>query len=209
VIPCLTIGDSLAVGVGEYLPQCRTEATVGINSDRFIQTFRGPAAAGQVVISLGVNDSSDIPTADNLLTLRRSVHAARVFWLLPAGHEPVRRTIRGVAARFGDRLIDTAPFAGPDGLHPTRTGYRELAALTTRPPADAIDGSPPPVHSSLPPATTVASYPHGTLSTPPATHTAGPTKLPPGFLPVPPRRFWFPNRPLALPTEATRQTNQP
>jgi len=52
-----------------------------------------------------------------------------VYWLLPPNHEYARVAIRTVASRFGDWMIDCAPEAGPDGLHPTGAGYRELGAL--------------------------------------------------------------------------------
>ena len=127
MVPCLVIGDSIAVGVGQYLPECRTEARVGITSQQFISTLLSPQAAGRVVISLGVNDGLSATTLQNLRTVRETVRAASVFWLLPAHHEYARVAIRRIAAEFGDRLIDSAPQAGPDGLHPTGAGYRALA----------------------------------------------------------------------------------
>ena len=39
---CLIIGDSLAVGVGEFRPECDTVAKVGITSQTYLATrFRG------------------------------------------------------------------------------------------------------------------------------------------------------------------------
>jgi hypothetical protein len=138
------MGDSIAVGVGHFMPECRTEARVGITSKRFVQELRSAPEAEQVVISLGVNDGPTMHTQANLEILRRTVRARHVFWLLPAGHEPARTAIRAVANRFGDRLIDTAPFAGSDGLHPTGTGYRTLAtvARTARESNGMVPGVP-------------------------------------------------------------------
>jgi len=127
LVPCLVIGDSIALGVGQYLPECRTEARVGITSRRFIHTLLTPQEAGRVIISLGVNDGPVAETIANLRTVRETVRGASVFWLLPAHHDYARAAIRRVAAEFGDRLIDAAPQAGPDGLHPTGAGYRALA----------------------------------------------------------------------------------
>lgn len=127
LVPCLVIGDSIAVGVGQYLPECRTEARVGITSQQFIATLLSPQEAGRVVISLGVNDGVAATTPRNLRTVRETVRGASVFWLLPAHHEYARVAIRRIAAEFGDRLIDSAPQVGPDGLHPTGAGYRTLA----------------------------------------------------------------------------------
>jgi hypothetical protein len=54
---CLSLGDSLAVGVGQQLPDCRVEAEVGITSTRYVVEHRSPHYADRVVISLGVNDA--------------------------------------------------------------------------------------------------------------------------------------------------------
>jgi lysophospholipase L1-like esterase len=79
------------------------------------------------VISLGANDAGD--DAATLRTLRTRVMAARVIWLLPARPATARAAIALVAAEYGDALVDTAPLAGPDGLHPTGAGYRRIAEL--------------------------------------------------------------------------------
>jgi hypothetical protein len=133
MIGCLVMGDSIAVGVGQQLPECRTEARVGISSTAVVQALRGDRAAEKVVISLGANDGASGQTLGNLQDLRRTVSARVVYWLLPASSAQARSAIHAVAARYGDRVIDTAPYAGPDRLHPTGTGYRALAALTRAP----------------------------------------------------------------------------
>jgi lysophospholipase L1-like esterase len=133
LIPCLVIGDSIAVGVGQTLPECRTEARVGITSQQFIHELLSPQQADKVVISLGVNDGPSAYTIPNLKRVRETVHGRTVFWLLPAHHDYARAAIRSVATQFGDRLIDCTPEAGPDGLHPTGAGYRTLGALIRAP----------------------------------------------------------------------------
>ena len=85
------------------------------------------------MISLGVNDGPSAYTIPNLLHVRKTVRGRIVYWLLPPHHEYARVAIRTVAARFGDRLIDCAPEAGPDGLHPTGAGYRTLGSLIRKP----------------------------------------------------------------------------
>ena len=128
MVPCLVIGDSIAVGVGQHLTECRTEARVGITSEQFVHELLSPQNADTVVISLGVNDGPSPFTIDNLRRVRETVRGRKVYWLLPPNHAYARTAIRSVAARFGDRLIDCAPEAGPDGLHPTGAGYRALGA---------------------------------------------------------------------------------
>jgi lysophospholipase L1-like esterase len=129
VSPCLVIGDSIAVGLGQHLPECRTEAKVGISSHQLVTHLNSEKHADRVVISLGANDGDSAGTQENLTDLRKSVHAKVVYWLLPAATRHARSAVQTVAARYGDRIIDTAPFAGPDGLHPTGTGYRKLAVM--------------------------------------------------------------------------------
>jgi lysophospholipase L1-like esterase len=130
LLPCLVIGDSIAVGVGQQLPECRTEARKGITSHQFMAETRPDKRADRIVISLGANDDAAARTLDNLTELRRSVQASVVYWLIPAASQRVRAAVRTVAGRYGDRIIDTAPFAGQDGLHPTGSGYRKLAMMT-------------------------------------------------------------------------------
>jgi lysophospholipase L1-like esterase len=129
LVPCLVIGDSLAIGVGQSLPECRTEARVGITSRQFVHELLSPQQADKVVISLGVNDGAAAYTIPNLQRVRESVHGRAVYWLLPAHHDHARTAIQLVAAHYGDWLIDCTPTVGPDGLHPTGAGYRRLGAL--------------------------------------------------------------------------------
>ncbi len=129
MIPCLVIGDSIAVGVGQQLPECRTEAKVGINSYRLLAEMGADKRADRVVISLGANDDALARTLDNLTAVRKSVHATVVYWLMPSGSQRARAAVRAVASQYHDRVIDTAPYAGQDGLHPTGTGYRTLATM--------------------------------------------------------------------------------
>ena len=129
MIPCLVIGDSIAVGIGHTLPECRTEARVGINSRQFVFELLSPQQADTVVISLGANDGSSAYTIPNLLRVRETVNGRRVYWLLPPHHANARLAIRTVATQFGDRMIDCTPQAGPDGLHPTGAGYRKLGSM--------------------------------------------------------------------------------
>jgi hypothetical protein len=134
MVPCLVIGDSIAVGVARHRPECRCVAQVGISSSGYVQTLLTPLGGTTIVISLGAND--DVVsghTFANLLKVRRAVQGGTVYWLLPGIKETVRSAIRSVAAAFGDHVIDTKAEAGPDHLHPTGAGYALLAA-ETRPP---------------------------------------------------------------------------
>ena len=132
MLPCLVIGDSIAVGVGQTLPECRTEARVGITSRQFVHELLTAQSADKVVISLGVNDGPAAYTIENLRRVRETVRGRVVYWLMPANHDYARDAIHTVAAQFGDRTIDCTAEAGPDGLHPTGAGYRKLGSLIRR-----------------------------------------------------------------------------
>lgn len=123
---CLVIGDSIAVGVGAAMPECVTEARVGITSAAYLRQFRSEPT-GTMVISLGANDGAGTDDAPTLRRLRAQVRAARVIWVLPARPASARTAIATVSAEYGDRLVDSAPWAGPDGMHPGAAGYLAIA----------------------------------------------------------------------------------
>lgn len=130
MVPCVIMGDSIAVGVGEHRPDCVTVAQSGITSERYVTRLLTRQDAQTIVISLGVNDDDTVDTAANLRQVRSAVGAQTVYWLLPGIKARAREAIRDVAAEHGDRLIDTREYAGRDHLHPSRDGYGTLAALT-------------------------------------------------------------------------------
>ena len=138
MLDCLVLGDSIAVGLGQARPECVVVAVSGITSERYVQTLLAPRRARTVIISLGVNDGDGVPTTDNLRLLRRTIAADTVYWLLAGSNPRTRDAVRAVAGLYRDQLIDVAPLAGPDHVHPDRAGYAVLARETggtTRPPS--------------------------------------------------------------------------
>jgi hypothetical protein len=151
MIPCIVMGDSIAVGVAQFRPDCESVAQSGITSKRYIDTLLQAQSAQIVIISLGVNDDDTVDTLANLREVRRNVRGRIVYWLLPGIKPRARAAISAVAGEFGDRLIDTTAQAGPDHLHPTGAGYQYLAAMTK------MEGA----SSALPiPTTTLAGPDH-------------------------------------------------
>ena len=129
---CWVIGDSLAVGVGQYRPECATLAKAGVSSQAYLTTMlpAGGIAGDAIVISLGVNDGDAPDTLANLRDLRARVRARTVSWLLPGLNGRVRRIILTIASAHGDHTVDTLPQVGRDHLHPSGAGYQRLAAET-------------------------------------------------------------------------------
>ena len=95
-----------------------------------MQIFPGMRHVRTAIISLGVNDGEAVATAENLVRLRARVSADIVYWLLTRGNPRACDAVRTVAGRFGNRLIDAAPLAGTDHVHPDRAGYVRMAAET-------------------------------------------------------------------------------
>ena len=131
MLECLILGDSLARGVADARTECVQHTQVGISSGRFlVDLMPAKASARTAVISLGVNDSRDVATQENLRSVRGRVHASVVYWLLPGIKDHVREMIRTVAMENGDRVIETGRYTGPDHLHPTGAGYQIIARRT-------------------------------------------------------------------------------
>ncbi len=130
LVACVFVGDSIAVGIGNYRPECETVAKVGITSGRYIQTMMMHQTAEVAVISLGVNDDPSMPTLENLRTVRAEVSARQVVWIIPNVREYARSAIRQVAAENGDQTLDLRRYESliaPDRIHPTGTGYMMIA----------------------------------------------------------------------------------
>lgn len=135
MLECLILGDSLAVGVGQIRTECVTRAKSGINSydyvNRHILHIKGDTQAKNVIISLGSNDTKNINTFEELDTLRQLVQADRVYWILPNIKETKRKAVWEVARKYNDFIIDARGVdRSPDTVHPTYTGYKELAKQT-------------------------------------------------------------------------------
>jgi hypothetical protein len=130
LLDCIVLGDSIALGLSQARPDCEVAAEPGITSERFVQTRLTARQARVAIISLGVNDVDGTTTANNLELLRGTITAVAVYWLAAGSNPLTREAIRSVAERHGDRLIDVAPLAGPDHIHPDRAGYATLATQT-------------------------------------------------------------------------------
>ncbi len=109
---CLVAGDSIAVDVGRYAPQCATDARIGIGSAAIVARVR---PARLVVISAGSNDPDNPRLADNLERMRVRAGAARVVWIVPVDPRAAA-AVRAVARKRGDELVTFVP--ARDRVHP-------------------------------------------------------------------------------------------
>jgi len=142
MIDCLILGDSIAVGTQQFRPECVAMAKGGINSQqwrqKYLQSDSGALPeAKTVIISLGSNDHKNVRTVFELQQIRKAVNAERVFWVLPHGNNPaggievewIQSFVKVVAAENNDIVLPITRVQ-KDNIHPTWSGYRELAAAT-------------------------------------------------------------------------------
>jgi lysophospholipase L1-like esterase len=133
MLECLILGDSIAVGTIHARPGCVEMAKGGINSWQWNKTYSDRPALEMdyrsVIISLGSNDHKGVNTRKEIEAIREKVTAKRVFWIMPAIKPEVQDIVRSVAERHGDTVV---PITGlsKDGVHPTGTGYKEIANAT-------------------------------------------------------------------------------
>lgn len=129
---CVFIGDSIAVGVAQHRPECLNQAQVGRNTDETIfKIGQIPRTVEHVIVSVGSNDhflyNSVAVCVDNFEKLRVRLGSKRVTWLLLNNNDQARQATQIVARYHGDQVLDIRPFVGPDGVHPTVSGYKTIA----------------------------------------------------------------------------------
>jgi lysophospholipase L1-like esterase len=138
MLDCLILGDSIAVGVAQFRPECVAYAKGGINSWQWVNdNITKDLSANTVIISLGSNDHKGVRTVKELRTIRELTKAKRVFWILPSGVNPknnvpiieIQKMVRLVAEENGDTVL-TVTRLQTDGIHPSTAGYKELANST-------------------------------------------------------------------------------
>lgn len=128
---CLVLGDSIAVGTAQHLVledgfRCLSSAKVGRPTIEVLRLAPVAIAARNVVISTGSNDAK--PTSAPFALLRSRIYGS-VTWLLPARQAEARAIIRKFAADHGDGIIDLTLLPLADGIHPTTSGYRQIARI--------------------------------------------------------------------------------
>lgn len=127
MLECLILGDSIAVGVAQYRPECEVHAKVGINSRNYVdRNITKDFAANTVIISLGSNDPKNMKTLIELFALREVVDAKRVYWIVPAINANAQEAVKIVADKFEDKIL-FIPQLSKDKVHPTTKAYKQLS----------------------------------------------------------------------------------
>ena len=135
MIECLILGDSIAVGIGQMRPECVVQAKSGINSEDYANGLYRHfvlTESKKTIISLGSNDGY-VESYGPMLALRELI-SGDVIWILSANNEESRYAALVIAKQFGDSVVDTRAYPlSKDGVHPTGTGYKMIAAETIDP----------------------------------------------------------------------------
>jgi lysophospholipase L1-like esterase len=134
MLECLIVGDSIAVGTKQFMPECQLQGKGGINTWQFNRMYKGSFYADTVIISLGSNDHKGVKTYDELFEMRQRVGAKNVFWVLPAGNNPaggvpiekIQSIVKEIASSYGDTVLPITRLQ-PDGIHPSWAGYKDIA----------------------------------------------------------------------------------
>jgi hypothetical protein len=116
------IGDSIAVGLSSHL-QCVPFAQVGRSSGQALALVKR-INANTVVVSLGSNDPNNPRLVSNLVGIRARIEAKVVIWVIPYNSRAAA-SVRDVAYRFKDAVIDLRNFKTRDGVHPR--SYQSVA----------------------------------------------------------------------------------
>ena len=129
MLECLILGDSIAVGIAQYRPECVLQARVGISSSGWNRRFLvSKVNAKNTIISLGTNDYSESKTFLELVTLRKSM-SGNVTWILPANGTERQTAVVKIAQMYNDVTL-VIPELKKDKIHPTARAYKQLAETT-------------------------------------------------------------------------------
>ena len=136
MLECLILGDSIAVGTAMARPECVSYSKGGWNSWQWNKDYLAKASgwpAKTTIISLGANDHAGVKTERELRKMRETIKTDRVFWIDPGqDRKPVAHAaIVQIASEYGDLILPRPKDQmSPDGIHPTRLGYKSLANQT-------------------------------------------------------------------------------
>lgn len=119
-LTCAVRGDSIAKGVGAFLPGCNTQAVVGIPASKIVKMI--PPAYDVVIISAGSNlpSASERTMLPIYLERMRARATGRVIWIVPSSVSPKTAPavapVRAIAVSYGDAIVTFKP--GADRVHP-------------------------------------------------------------------------------------------
>ena len=130
MLDCLILGDSIAQGISTVRKECVAYVQSGINSRNWNNKYIiNDLSANTVIISLGTNDPDTMNTFKELLALRQLVSGKKVVWIMPPIKPSVQDIVKIIARSYKDTILEI-PELSKDKVHPTSTGYKQLAEMT-------------------------------------------------------------------------------
>jgi lysophospholipase L1-like esterase len=130
MLDCLILGDSIAQGISTVRKECVAYVQSGINSRNWNNKYIvNDLSANTVIISLGTNDPDTMNTFKELLALRQLVSGKKVVWIMPPIKPSVQEIVKIIARSYKDTILEI-PELSKDKVHPTSTGYKQLAEKT-------------------------------------------------------------------------------
>ena len=142
MLPCLILGDSIAVGIAAALvamhqPACEVQARSGA-SVRAITSMVPSIGYRVILVSAGSNDATSASLSQDLERLRARLRGARVAWIYPRSPR-VAWSVFAVARRNGDQTIGIAGLRSTDGIHPIDYKAAARAIVAPRaPPSSSV-----------------------------------------------------------------------
>jgi hypothetical protein len=112
---CVSIGDSIAVGVAQAT-KCRDLAAVGRTAFQQAATIKD-LKTGLAIISLGSNSPNDPNLYVDMRHIRTKIKADRVVWIVPYNRNAAE-AVRRVARTNGDGIVELSEFHSNDKVHP-------------------------------------------------------------------------------------------
>ncbi len=113
---CLLLGDSNALKLAPYKPQCENVSVNHIDSNAIVAMAPPDRGYRLVIVSMGGNDHSIRNLPHNLATVRARYRDARFAWVAPVGPN-VAAIIIDFAKAHHDRYVAIADFPNHGG-HP-------------------------------------------------------------------------------------------
>lgn len=126
MIECMILGDNIAQGVARWRPQCAQITQPGVTTSSFNHRLTQSVDARHVLISLGSHDVAVPDLSRHLTQIRLRVIHGEVTWLLSANNAQAAEQVQQIARSHGDRVIQVKVVVGPDGVHPSISGYHRL-----------------------------------------------------------------------------------
>jgi len=132
MMDCIVMGDSIATGIQSMMRNaCVRQAEIGIATHAYtVKYLKMPLVQDMsyntAIISLGSNDAGTPNIVADLRHIRKTVQAKRVVWILPSESRRLnsRTQVKQIAAEYNDDTISIPDNRlGPDGIHPTISGY--------------------------------------------------------------------------------------